>query len=309
MLILGRKYKFTELELARLKKKFENIDTVKYTDRPQEDVLQEISEIVKKNDFDVLVLNTKATVGDDIIKFLTKMQFEKRKKKIQILTLEHFMEKYLHKCYIPEDHTELDFLDDIQPYSSWQMVQKRAIDYFGVFWLFFFSWPMMILCKKRITAQSPGSILFRQDRVGRDGELFKCTKFRTMHEDSYHDPYTRENDTRIFAFGNTMRKTRLDELPQMINILKGEMHLIGPRAEWNILVESYEKEIPYYHERHLVAPGITGWAQVHYPYGANMQDTRQKLMYDLYYIKNWNFLLDLKIVWKTAMVVIGKKGL
>ena len=106
-----------------------------------------------------------------------------------------------------------------------------------------------------------------------------------------------------------MRKTRLDELPQMINILKGEMHLIGPRAEWNILVDDYEKEIPYYNERHLIRPGITGWAQVNYPYGANIEDTKQKLMYDLYYIKNWSILLELKIVWKTAMTVVGKKGL
>jgi lipopolysaccharide/colanic/teichoic acid biosynthesis glycosyltransferase len=87
------------------------------------------------------------------------------------------------------------------------------------------------------------------------------------------------------------------------------MHLIGPRAEWTELVKTYEKELPYYNERHLVAPGITGWAQVNYPYGANIEDTKQKLMYDLYYIKYWNLALELKIVWKTAITVISKKGL
>jgi len=85
------------------------------------------------------------------------------------------------------------------------------------------------------------------------------------------------------------------------------MHLIGPGAEWNILVENYKKSLPYYHERHIVAPGITGWAQVNYPYGANLEDTKQKLMYDLYYIKHWSLLLELKVIWKTVLVVAGKK--
>lgn len=309
MLILGRKYTFTDLELQRLDKTFKNITYVDYKDEDPDLVKAKINNELKINAYQLIVLNTKAKVSDELIKYLTNLQFNDNSSKLKIISLESFMEEFLHKCYIPKDHKDLHFLSDIKPFNTWQLIQKRAIDYFGVFWLFFFSWPVMLLCKKRITEQSPGSILFRQDRVGCKGKTFKCTKFRTMHEDSHHDPYTRENDTRIFPFGETMRKARLDELPQMLNILKGEMHLIGPRAEWNILVESYEKEIPYYHERHLVAPGITGWAQVHYPYGANMEDTRQKLMYDLYYIKNWNFIMDLKIVWKTAMVVIGKKGL
>jgi lipopolysaccharide/colanic/teichoic acid biosynthesis glycosyltransferase len=131
-----------------------------------------------------------------------------------------------------------------------------------------------------------------------------------MHEKTdYFNYYTQENDPRIFPYGDTMRKSRIDELPQILNIIKGEMHLIGPRAEWNELVEDYEQQIPFYKERHLVAPGITGWAQVNYPYGSNIEDTRQKLMYDLYYIKHWSIWLDLKIVWKTVMVVAGKKGI
>ena len=125
----------------------------------------------------------------------------------------------------------------------------------------------------------------------------------------FFNHYTQEDDPRIFSWGKIMRKTRLDELPQMWNILKGEMHLIGPRAEWIELVEKYEKSIPYYNERHLVAPGITGWAQVNYPYGQNLEDTKQKLMYDFYYIKYWNIVFELKIVWMTAMTVLGKKGL
>lgn len=309
MLILGHKYTFTQLELEKLNKKFKNIATIKCSNRNQNEVLREIEETIDSRDFEILVLNTKVKVSDEIISYLTNKQFKMDKSKFRIISIESFMEEFLHKCYIPDDHRVLEFLEDFKPYSTWQYIQKRAIDYFGVFWLFFFSWPVMLLCQKKIKEQSPGRVLFEQERVGLNGEVFKCTKFRTMHEGSHHDPYTRENDTRIFPFGNIMRRRRLDELPQMINILKGEMHLIGPRAEWDILVESYKKEIPYYHERHLVKPGITGWAQVNYPYGANIEDSKQKLMYDLYYIKHWNIALELKVVYKTAMTVISKKGL
>jgi len=157
--------------------------------------------------------------------------------------------------------------------------------------------------------QSPGKVLFRQWRIGKYNKNFECVKFRSMHENSeFFNHYTQENDPRIFPWGNTMRKMRIDEIPQIMNILKGEMHLVGPRAEWSELVQNYKKDIPYYCQRHLVAPGVTGWAQVNYPYGANTEDARQKLMYDLYYIKYWSVWLELKIVWKTAMIVIGRNG-
>jgi lipopolysaccharide/colanic/teichoic acid biosynthesis glycosyltransferase len=169
----------------------------------------------------------------------------------------------------------------------------------------------MLYSAYRIKKESPdGPIFFKQKRVGLNGKEFVCDKFRSMHTNTdYFNHYTQENDPRIFTWGKVMRKYRFDELPQMINILKGEMHLIGPRAEWIELVEKYEKSIPYYNERHLVAPGITGWAQVNYPYGQNLEDTKQKLMYDLYYIKHWSIILEMKVVWKTVMVVVGKKGL
>jgi lipopolysaccharide/colanic/teichoic acid biosynthesis glycosyltransferase len=161
----------------------------------------------------------------------------------------------------------------------------------------------------RIKQEAPGSFLFKQARVGKEKNHFNCIKFRSMYENSKFDPYTREKDNRIFPWGNIMRKTRIDELPQLLNVLKGEMHLIGPRAEWNILVENYEKEIPYYNERHIVSPGITGWAQVKYPYGANSEDAKQKLMYDLYYIKYWSMKLEIKTIIKTIKVVLGQKGI
>lgn len=306
MLILGRKYKFTELERNILKKKKYNLNIIKYTNKKPEDVLQHIKKTIKKDKIKVIVLNTKSTVDDEIIKYLTNIQF---KKNISIITIEKFMEKYLHKCYIPEDHKDLHYLEDIKPFSLWQLLQKRTIDYLGVFLVLILIWPILLYARKRIKKESPGTSMFKQLRVGKDKKLFKCNKFRSMHLNSHHDPYTRENDTRIFPWGNTMRKTRIDELPQLLNVLKGDMHFIGPRAEWNILVENYEKEIPYYHERHLIRPGITGWAQVNYPYGSNIEDTRQKLMYDLYYIKHWTIFLELKVILKTIKIVLAKEGL
>lgn len=309
MLVLGLKYKFTDIEMQQLHKRFENITMVKYTNRNSKDVLEELSVHLKNIECNLLVLNTKDTVTDELIRYLTNLQFEQRAKELKIITIEHFLERYLHKCYIPLDHKDLHFLEDIKPYSLWQYFQKRCIDAFGLFWLFFFSWPVLIFCRKKIKDESPGNIFFIQQRVGLKSKTFNCIKFRTMHENSHHDPYTQEGDSRIFPFGHLMRKARFDELPQMWNIVKGDMHLIGPRAEWDILVKEYEKTIPYYHERHLVRPGITGWAQVNYPYGQNIEDTRQKLMYDLYYIKHWSIFLELKIVWMTAMTVVHKKGI
>jgi len=162
-----------------------------------------------------------------------------------------------------------------------------------------------------IKLQSPdGPVIFKQTRIGKNGKPFTCYKFRSMRTDiKYFNKYTQKNDPRIFPWGAFMRKSRIDELPQFWNVLKGDMHLLGPRAEWDELVKTYEKEWPYYHYRHINAPGVTGWAQVNYPYGQNLEDTRQKLMYDLYYYKYWSIWLELKTIFKTASVMLGKKGL
>jgi len=307
MIVLGNKYKFTEYELENLKEKFQDITNIPYKEKNSEDVIEAIENALKKKKRRLIILNTAAPIPDKLITYLTNLEL----KGVSFISIEHFLEKHMQKCYIPEDHTDISFLENIKPYTKWQYIQKRAIDFFGIFWLFFFSWPVMLYSAYRIKKESPdGPILFKQKRVGLNGKEFVCIKFRSMHtKTDYFNHYTQKNDPRIFPWGKIIRKTRIDELPQMWNILKGEMHLIGPRTEWIELVDKYEKSIPYYNERHLVAPGITGWAQVNYPYGQNLNDTKQKLMYDLYYIKYWNIKLELKIVWMTAMTVIGKRGL
>ncbi|SDS64497.1 exopolysaccharide biosynthesis polyprenyl glycosylphosphotransferase [Opitutus sp. GAS368] len=153
-----------------------------------------------------------------------------------------------------------------------------------------------------------GPVFFRQPRVGRNRVLFAIVKLRTMRVGGTGSDYTQKNDNRITRLGRFLRASRLDEVPQLWNVLVGDMSLIGPRAEWVRLVEEYEKQIPCYHFRHLVKPGITGWAQVNYPYGANLEDTLRKLEYDLYYIRYFSFVLDASIVLKTIHIMLFGKG-
>jgi len=194
-------------------------------------------------------------------------------------------------------------------YNMLEYISKRVLDLSMVLPLSIITLPIFLYSAYKIKKESPeGSIIFKQQRIGLNGQEFTCYKFRSMHSNSHFDPYTQENDIRIFPYGNLMRKMRIDELPQLWNILKGDMHLVGPRAEWNILVKEYEKKIPHYHQRHCVRPGITGLAQVSYPYGRDLQDTKNKLKYDLLYIQKWSILLELNIILKTIKIVLGKQG-
>ncbi len=310
MLILGQKYTFTNLELKRLDKKFTNISSIIYQNKIATDAIKEIEQYLNNDKFTVIVLNTKVKVDNKIIKFLTNLKFNNKFKNIKIIAIEHFLEKYLHKCYIPEDNTDLHYLDDIIAFNKFQMFQKRVIDFIAISFLYTFSFFVMQKSKKMIRKESPGAIYFKQKRVGFNNKEFSCIKFRSMKLDAEKDgvQFASKNDTRVFPWGEHMRRRRYDELPQMLNILRGEMHIIGPRPERKFWTDKFEEQIPYYNQRHIVAPGITGWAQVMYPYGENAEDAKQKLMYDLYYIKHWSLLLELKIVWKTAMVVLHKKG-
>jgi len=193
-------------------------------------------------------------------------------------------------------------------YSKFNYIQKKIIDFTISTILLLITFPVIIYTIYRIKKESSGSIFFKQQRVGLDGKSFTCYKFRSMYEDSKFNPYTQKNDRRIFPYGMTMRKYRIDELPQIWNVFKGDMHIIGPRAEWDILVREYEKIIPKYKQRHLVKPGITGLAQVYYHYGCNINDAKKKLKYDLYYIRNWSLWLEIKVIVKTVIVILKREG-
>jgi lipopolysaccharide/colanic/teichoic acid biosynthesis glycosyltransferase len=172
--------------------------------------------------------------------------------------------------------------------------------------------PIVGLAALAIRLEDRGPVFFRQSRVGRNRALFQVIKLRTMRvapaAQSGDARYTQPSDPRVTVVGRFLRASRIDEFPQLWNVLVGEMSLIGPRAEWDRLVQDYEEQIPCYHFRHLVRPGITGWAQVNYPYGANLDDTKHKLEYDLYYIRHFSFFLDASIVLKTIHTMIFGRG-
>lgn len=168
--------------------------------------------------------------------------------------------------------------------------------------------PVIGLAALAIVLEDRGPVFYSQMRIGWHGVPFRIAKLRTMKLGAGGDLYTWPGDSRITRVGRFLRLTRLDELPQLWNVLRGQMSLIGPRAEWDKLAAKYERQIPCYNFRHLVKPGITGWAQVNYLYGSSLEDTVRKLEYDLYYIRHFSFTLDASIVLKTIQVMLFGKG-
>ena len=173
------------------------------------------------------------------------------------------------------------------------------------------SLPIAALTAVLIKLESRGEVFYRQERVGKNGKIIKVIKFRSMRTDAEKDGkpvWAIAGDDRVTRVGRIIRKIRVDEIPQFWNIIKGEMSFVGPRPERPHFVAQLAEEIPFYEHRHLVAPGLTGWAQIKYPYGASVHDARQKLQYDLYYIKNQSLALDLVIVFETVKTVLFGKG-
>lgn len=307
LLILGEQHKFSELEIRELEEKFLDIDFIAYKDMDINYIIKLISDIIDNSEKTIILLNTKALIPNELLNYLTT---NIKKNKIEYLTIQTFMEKYLLKSYVPYDLTDISFLEKVKPFSFLEKSIKAIFEYSITITLLLFTSPVMIYSIYRIRKDSPGPVLFKQKRVGKDGKEFECIKFRSMHLDAEKNgaQFAIEDDDRIYPWGKVMRTTRIDELPQLWNVLRGDMHLIGPRPERKVWIEQFEKEIPYYNERHIIKPGLTGWAQVLYPYGTNAYDAQQKLMYDLYYIKYWSPWLELKTIWKTVMVVLYRKG-
>ncbi len=170
--------------------------------------------------------------------------------------------------------------------------------------------PIVIVTAILIKLDSRGPVLYRQDRVGKNGRPFKLMKFRSMRTDAEKDGpvWAKTDDERMTRVGRIIRKIRVDEIPQFWNILRGDMNFVGPRPERPHFVEQLAQEIPYYERRHLIAPGLTGWAQINYPYGASIEDAKQKLQYDLYYMKNQCLALDATIMFETMKTILFGKG-
>lgn len=187
---------------------------------------------------------------------------------------------------------------------------KRIIDILAVLLVMPIALPIMLITAIVVTLESRGGALFIQNRVGKGGKEFKIYKFRSMTKDSEKDgaQFASSGDMRITRVGKFIRKTRIDELPQFFNVLKGDMSLIGPRPEQKVFVDQFEEQIPFYNYRHIVRPGISGWAQVMQGYAADAEETQVKVEHDFYYIKNFSLWLDILIVFKTVKTMLTGFG-
>jgi sugar transferase (PEP-CTERM system associated) len=195
--------------------------------------------------------------------------------------------------------------------QPWNELGKRLLDVSVSLCVLALTWPLMLATAIAVRLDSPGPILFSQERVGRDGKPFTLTKFRSMRADaeSQSGPvWATADDPRITRVGRFLRRMRLDELPQLFQVLAGDMSMVGPRPERPHFVADLTARIPYFAQRHIVKPGLTGWAQINYRYGSTFEDAVQKLQYDLFYIKNQSLLFDLSILFNTVKIVILRKG-
>jgi exopolysaccharide biosynthesis polyprenyl glycosylphosphotransferase len=247
-----------------------------------------------------------AEVGPQLMKELlaamkTKVKVHDQKQVIEVITGKVPIERLNDTWFIDE-------LASVERRYYWYLKRTFDIAFAGVGLAA--TTPVMLLAAVLVRLDSKGPLLYSQTRIGRRGVPFRVWKLRTMVSDADKNGvhWTLENDCRITRIGRILRKLHIDEFPQFWNILKGDMSMIGPRPEAEALVALYTKEIPYYQERHMVTPGVTGWAQINYRYGNSVDDTREKLKYDFFYIKNRNFFLDLLILLRTIRTVVTGRG-
>jgi len=231
---------------------------------------------------------------------------------IDVVHLVQFLERESGKVELTAYPSWLVFSDGFDA-SPLRRVSKRAFDVFAAAVVLALCWPFMLAVAIAIRLESGKGqpILYRQDRVGERGRIFSLIKFRSMRTDAELDGVARwaaKNDDRVTRVGRFIRKVRLDELPQLWNVLRGDMSVIGPRPERPQFVEQLAKKVSYYTLRHCVKPGLAGWAQLRYPYGASEEDAAEKLTFDLFYVKNHNFRFDLMIFIQTVEVVLFARG-
>lgn len=262
---------------------------------------------IKSAGIDAIVISPEAYQNPEIINIF----YNSLKQQISFFNLASFYERLTGKVPLGAIN-QIWFLENIsEGKNKAYEIAKRAIDIilgslFGVISLVFY--PFIIMAMQ---IDSPGPVFYRQARIGRMGKPFQLVKFRNMIPDAEAKTgavWASENDPRITRVGNFLRKTRLDEIPQLWTVVRGEMSLVGPRAERPEFHEILKKEIPFYEERYLIKPGLTGWAQINFHYGSSVKDAAEKLKYDLYYIKNRSLLLDLGVLLKTMRIALKQSG-
>ncbi len=265
-----------------------------------------LREIVTREEVDQLVLSLVERRARTPTRELLDLKFSG----IRIEDAHTFHERLMGKIVLDDLSPSWLILSDGFRKSAFLLAAKRTTDCVVSILVLLFALPLMPLIAAAIWLESGGPVLFHQVRVGLLGRRFQIVKFRSMYRDAESDGprWASEGDKRVTRVGRLLRKFRLDELPQLFNVLRGEMSLVGPRPERPHFCAMLEEQIPYFGQRHAVRPGITGWAQIKYPYGSSIKDARAKLELELYYIKNLSVMLDLTIMVETAKVVLHGDG-
>jgi sugar transferase (PEP-CTERM system associated) len=265
-----------------------------------------LESLAAENGLDSLVIS-----DDDEHPFPVRELLRLRVSGVEVLDCDSFYERIVGK--LPVSLLRESWLVSAPGFlhPSWLQHIKRLIDVLGALALLALTTPVMVLAAIAIKLDSPGPLFYTQERVGKDGRRFKLYKFRSMHHRRKGENdaiWTAGVDPRVTRVGRILRRHHIDELPQLFNVLRGDMSLVGPRPQHPEWVETLCREDPFYEWRHFVSPGLTGWAQVSYPYGASVGDHREMLCYDLYYIKNWSLAFDTQIILQTFKVVLFGRG-
>jgi sugar transferase (PEP-CTERM system associated) len=267
-----------------------------------------IDDIVSKHDVNQIIVAVKEQRGGNVP---MDQLLQARIQGIPVMDLATFYEQTTGE--VPVDSLKASFLVYGRGFAQdrTRALVKRVFDVVTSGLLLTLASPIMVLTALAIKLESAGPVIYRQERVGLAGKGFMCLKFRSMCTDAEKDGvavWAKKNDSRVTRVGRFIRKTRIDELPQLLSVLKGEMSMVGPRPERPSFVAQLRDQIPFYDVRHSVKPGVTGWAQVRYAYGASVEDALHKHQYDLYYVKNNSLFLDLLVLFETVSVVLFREG-
>ena len=266
-----------------------------------------LTELVRKHDVDEIVI----AMDDRRRGFPIRELLDCKFMGIDVVDIVTFLERESGKVMVGlMEPSWMIFAEGFTRRNS-RMAVSRCVDLVAALAGLAIGWPLMALTALAILIEDGRPVLYRQTRVGLLGEPFQLLKFRSMTKDAEklgEAQWAQRNDSRVTKVGQLIRKLRFDELPQLLNIIRGDMRLVGPRPERPEFVTSLAEKIPYYHERHCVKPGLTGWAQLSYPYGSSERDALEKLQFDLYYVKNQSLMFDLMILLQTVEVVLWGKG-
>ena len=269
---------------------------------------QSLYSIVESNDVEEIVVTVRERRGGA---FSLRELLESRTRGVTVYSQATFSERI--KGEVPLNSLKASWLIYGSGFAQGfvRTFVKRVFDVLVSMAVLAVAWPVMLIAALAIIMEDGGPVFFRQERTGQHGKSFQCLKFRSMRTDAEKDGIARwaqTDDVRVTRVGLILRKTRIDEFPQLLGVLTGKMSLVGPRPERPVFVRQLVEQIPYYDIRHSVKPGVTGWAQVRYSYGSSIEDARKKLEFDLYYVKNHSLLLDLQIILETVSVVLLGKG-